>query len=109
MKDWIMKHVGYISCIILTSVIFLTFLLVQDIKHTSEKLLLQREYIELLDVNHKQHEQLTASIQMIKQRDIVIEGFIKKYEMLLKQLNGTAGWATNNEKGNTTTNRGEKL
>ena len=104
-----MKHTGYISCIILTSVIFLTFLLVQDIKHTSEKLSLQREYIELLDANHKQHEQLINSFNMIKQRDVLIENLIKKYELLLKQLNGTASWATNNEKGNTTTDRGEKF
>ena len=104
-----MKHLGYISCIILTSVMFLTFILVQDMKHTSEKLLLQKEYIELLDTNHKQHEQVIQSINMIKQRDIVIESLIKKYELLLKQLNGTASWATNNEKRNTTTDKGEKF
>ena len=104
-----MKHLGYISCIILTSVMFLTFILVQDMKHTSEKLLLQKEYIELSDTNHKQHEQVIQSINMIKQRDIVIESLIKKYELLLKQFNGTASWATNNEKGNTTTDKGKKF
>ena len=46
MKNWIMKQVGYIGCVVVTSGIFLTFLLVQDIKHTSEKLILQREYIK---------------------------------------------------------------
>ena len=109
MKNWIIKQFGYISCIVITSVIFLTFLLVQDIKHTSEKLLLQKEYIELLDANHQQSETNLRCIEMIKQRDATIKEIIERYNLLLKQLNGTAQWATKNEKENTIAIRGEKL
>ena len=93
MKNWIIKQFGYISCIVITSVIFLTFLLVQDIKHTSEKLLLQKEYIELLDANHQQSETNLRCIEIIKQRDATIKEIIERYNLLLKQLNGTAQWA----------------
>ena len=109
MINWITNHLAHMACIILTSGIFLSFLLVQDIKHTAEKLLLQKEYVELLDVNHKQHDQIIESVEMIKQRNAIIENLAKRYELLLKQLNGTASWAINNEKENTTTIRGEKF
>ena len=108
MKNWIMKQVGYIGCVVVTSGIFLTFLLVQDIKHTSEKLILQREYIKLLDTNHKQYNQIIQSVEMIKQRNAIIENLIKRYELLLKQLDGTSSWATNNEK-EILINKGQKF
>lgn len=109
MKNWIVNHMAHIACIVLTSTIFLTFLLVQDIKHTSEKLLLQKEYIGLLDTNHKQSEQNLRCIQMIRERDAALKEIIERYNLLLRQLNGTAKWATNNEKENTITIRGEKF
>jgi len=109
MINWITNHLTHMACVILTSGIFLSFLLVQDIKHTSEKLILQKEYIELLDTNHKQYDQIIESVEMIKQRNAIINDLIKRYELLLKQLNGTANWAINNEKETTITIRGEKF
>ena len=104
-----MKNVAHMACVVLTSTIFVVYLIVQDIKHTSEKLILQKEYIELLDTNHKQSEQNLRCIQMIKERDAALKEVIERYNLLLRQLNGTAKWATNNEKENTIATRGEKF
>lgn len=109
MKNWIVNHVAHMACVVLTSTIFVVYLIVQDIKHTSEKLILQKEYIELLDTNHKQSEQNLRCIEMIRERDAALKEVIERYNLLLRQLNGTAKWATNNEKENTIATRGEKF
>ena len=62
-----------------------------------------------MDANHQQSETNLRCIEIIKQRDATIKEIIERYNLLLKQLNGTAQWATKNEKENTIAIRGEKL
>jgi len=75
-----------IASVLLTSVFFLTYILVQDIKHTSETLILQKEYIELLDVNHMYHEQIDQAIQMLNQRDKLIQDLNKIIKLMDLEL-----------------------
>ena len=90
-----------IATILLTSVFFLTYILVRDIKHTSETLILQKEYIELLDVNHMHYEQIDQAIQMLNQRDKLIQDLnkiIKLMDLELKKRYSTKSWAEDENK-----------
>ena len=85
-----------LAYIIFTSIFFLGLILVKEIKHTAETLVLQKEYIELLDVNHMQYEQADQAIQMLNQRDKVIQDLqkiIKLMDLELKKRYSTKSWA----------------
>jgi len=106
------NYIGHLGCVVITSLIFLIFLLVQDIKHTSEKLILQKEYIELLDVNHMQHEQVDQAIQMLNQRDKLIQDLnriIKLMDLELKKRYSTKSWAEDENKTENKISRSERL
>ena len=84
-----------LAYIIFTSIFFLGLILVKEIKHTSEILMLQKEYIGLLDVNHMQHEQVDQAIQMLNQRDKMIQDLqkiIKLMDLELKKRYSTKNW-----------------
>ena len=90
-----------LAYIIFTSIFFLGLILVKEIKHTSEVLMLQKEYIELLDVNHMQHEQVDQAIQMLNQRDKMIQDLqkiIKLMDLELKKRYSTKSWAEDENK-----------
>tara|TARA_Y100000310_G_C20604230_1_gene774678 strand:+ start:590 stop:934 length:345 start_codon:yes stop_codon:yes gene_type:complete len=106
------NYIGHISCVVVTTFVFLTFLLVQDMKHTSEKIILQEEYIsmlsinqelrkkhvDVLDTNHRLFNQLKEAIGEIGRRGAVIEDLVKKIKLLMIEEYGTGGWAENEKK-----------
>jgi hypothetical protein len=101
-----------LAYIIFTSIFFLGLILVKEIKHTSEILMLQKEYIELLDVNHMQHEQVDQAIQMLNQRDKLIQDLnklIKLMDLELKKRYSTKSWAENENKTKNKISRSERL
>ena len=90
-----------LAYVIFTSIFFLGLILVKEIKHTAETLVLQKEYIELLDINHMQHEQVDQAIQMLNQRDKMIQDLqkiIRQMDQELKKRYSTRSWAEDENK-----------